>query len=522
MGAVVLNPESRRSDLADPPSRAGKVRSYDARVRIAIGGFVHETNTYALASSGPTFEDAFHIHEGDEVTAYFAGAGWGIGGIIDESARRGDDLAPFLCTWAEPSGTIAAAAYDKLKDRFLRALAAVLPVDAVALELHGAGVVDGVDDLEADLGVAIRELVGPDVPVAATLDLHGNVTPEMARVYDLMLGCHLYPHTDLHDRGVEAVELLHRIVEDGLRPVIHVEQLPMLLPCATTDGDSPAAATNALCAQLESEPGVLDCTLMHGFPFTDVPATGTSIVTITDGDPDQATRIARQAAAWVWSHREDFRHEDDTPESAVKRAMAAVTFPVVINECSDNPGGGTPGDGTHLLRAMLDARVQDACFAFIADEEFVRRAVGVGVGETIAATLGGKHDDLHGAPIDVRGTVRCIADGRLTLHAMLAGTVLELGPSCRVTVDGVDIVVASKPFQTIDPGIFTMHGIDVTRYKVIGLKSSQHFRAGFRDIAASIVTADSPGLTTNRVEVFDHARSGRPLWPLDPAAAYES
>lgn len=296
----------------------------------------------------------------------------------------------------------------------------------------------------------------------------------------------------------------------------------MLLPPATTDGDSPASRTNAMCASIEQRPSVVDCTLMHGFPFTDIPDAGASIIVITDGDEELAASTAREAAAWVWQRREEFASEADTPESAVRRAASSTSFPVVVNECSDNPGGGSPGDGTNLLRAMVEADLADACFAFISDPEVVARAIDAGVGATIDVHLGAKHDDLHGTPIPVRGEVRCITDGRFTLRAMLAGYALDLGPSCRLTVGGIDIVVMSKPFQTIDPEVFILHGIDVTRYKVIGLKSSQHFRAGFRDIAAEIITADSPGLTTSRVEHFDHVRLSRPMWPLEPQATYAS
>jgi microcystin degradation protein MlrC len=169
---------------------------------------------------------------------------------------------------------------------------------------------------------------------------------------------------------------------------------------------------------------------------------------------------------------------------------------------------------------MLEANLEDACFAFISDPEVVDKAIGAGVGATIHVHLGGKNDDLHGEPIALEATVRAITDGRFTLRAMLAGWELELGPSCRLTSGGVDIVVMSKPFQTIDTEVFLLHGIDVTRYKVIGLKSSQHFRAGFRDIAAEIITADSPGLTTNRVDTFEHHRLRGPAWPLDPSARY--
>ena len=488
-------------------------------MRIAVGGLSHETNTYAVASTGVTGLNRFNQVAADAILKS-AGTGSALGGILDRCAARGDEIAPTFYALAEPSGTIAADAYAHLKAELLARLAGAMPVDAVALELHGAGVAEGVDDIEADLGRAIRDVVGPEVPVAAVLDLHGNVTPAMADAYDLLLGCHLYPHTDLYDRGVEAVDLLHRVVEDGMRPVIHVEQLPMLLPPATTDGDSPAARTNAMCAGIERRAGVVDCTFMHGFPFTDIPDAGSSVIVTTDGDVDQAAAIGTEAAGWVWERREDFRSEADTPESAVRRAAAAVAWPVVINECSDNPGGGTPGDGTHLLRAMVEAGLSDACFAFISDPDVVARAIEAGVGATVDVQLGGKHDELHGAPLPVRGTVRCITDGRFTLRAMLAGWELALGPSCRLTVGGVDVVVMSKPFQTIDTEVFLLHGIDVTRYRIVGLKSSQHFRAGFRDLAAEIITADSPGLSTNRVETFDHLRAAGPMWPIDPRARY--
>ena len=226
-------------------------------MRIAVAGLSHETNTYAVASTGMTTEERFLALTGEAIRERFTGTGWAVGGILDECARREDDAVPAFFAWAEPSGTIDSAAYAALKEHLLQALRAAMPVDAVALELHGAGVVEGIDDLEADLGGAIRRLVGPDVPIAATLDLHGNATPAMADAYDLLLGCHLYPHTDLYDRGVEAVELLHRVVEEGLRPVVHVEQLPILLPPSTTDGDSPATRANQVCAQLEARPGVI-------------------------------------------------------------------------------------------------------------------------------------------------------------------------------------------------------------------------------------------------------------------------
>lgn len=419
---------------------------------------------------------------------------------------------------ASPSGTVTAEAYEELRDELLARLAAALPVDAVALELHGAGVVEGIDDLEGDLGAAVRDLVGPDVPVVAALDLHGNITEAMVEHFDLLIGNQLYPHTDGRERGYEAVAAIPMILSGDWRPVTHVEHLPMLLPASTTAPGEPAAEMNERCRAVEARPGVIDCTVFHGFPYVDVPHVGVHVVVTTDRDPAAAEAGATEVASWIWEHRERFRKEAHTPDGAVRAArdlVAAGTRPVVVNETCDNPGGGAPGDGTHLLQAMLDGDLTDAAFGFVADPDVAAQAHRAGVGAKLDVRLGGKHGDLHGPTLSISCVVRTLTDGRITLQHMMEGVRLDLGPSARLQCGGVDVIVTSVPFQTLDAEIFLLHGIDVARCSVVGLKSSQHFRAGFASTAGAILTVDAPGLTTNRVEVFDHPRANQPLWPVD-------
>jgi microcystin degradation protein MlrC len=428
---------------------------------------------------------------------------------------------------AQPSGRIARDANDALKTELLERMAAAQPVDAVALDLHGAGVVEDIDDLEADLAGAIRALVGPGVPIVAPLDLHGNITPAMADVIDLMLGVHYYPHTDMYERGEEAVLAIPEMLAGRLTPVTHVEYIPMLMPPSSTN-DGPASTTNDLCWELEATDGVVDATFFHGFPYTDTPQAGAHIVVTTNGDRDLAQRVAKQIASSVWERRESFRPETDPPELAVRLALNAAADapagrPVVMNETSDNCGGGTPGDSTHLLRALLEAKATDTCFAFIYDPDVAAQAHRAGVGATIDVSLGGKHDELHGPPLQLQAYVKSLSDGRFTYTTpMLAGVRENLGLMARLQVEGVDIIVGSARSQTFDAEPFLLHGIDVTRYKIVALKSSQHFRAAFEPIAAQIVTSDAPGLTTLRVDVFERTRPSGPLWPTDPAAQYQA
>lgn len=492
-------------------------------MRIAIGGIEHETNTYATESMGTTRLDDFQQLRGDEIFKV-RGTRSFVGGFLHAIDNTSHEAIPILWAWAGPSGIIEAPTYETLKGEYLERLAAVLPVDAVAVSMHGAGVVEGIEDLEADFAAAIRSVVGSDVPIVVPLDLHGNVTVEMGERIDLMLGVQEYPHTDMFDRGVEAIDRLPDLVAGTVRPTTHVERLPLLLPTSTTDA-GPAADVRDLCLAAESRPGVIDASFFHGFPYTDIGATGASIVVITDNDPALAHEVATDIAAAVWSRRNEFIVESIQPAVTIELASQALTTlggPIVINDTADNPGGGTPGDGTHLLAAMIQADVEGSCFGFVFDPVTAEAAHVAGVGATIEVRIGGRHGPLHGEPVEATAYVKTLTDGRIVYtSAMVAGVRASLGKSTRLTIGNVDVIVTSRRSQTFDPEIFTLHGIDVTTRSIVGLKSSQHFRAGFRDIATKIITADSPGLTTLDVNVFDHPAADGPLWPLDPATHWE-
>ena len=208
--------------------------------RLAVAGLGHETNTYADEGLGTTGLDAFAVVRGDGILR-MSGQNTSVAGFVDRGRELGLDVVPTYWAYSHPSGTIEADAYETMKHDLCDALRAAMPFDALAVELHGAAVAVGVDDVEGDLGAAIREVVG-DIPVVGALDLHGNVSDAMAEHYDALLGCHLYPHTDLHERGVEAVDLIARMLDGDVRPVTRVEHLPILLPTATLSWPSRAAA----------------------------------------------------------------------------------------------------------------------------------------------------------------------------------------------------------------------------------------------------------------------------------------
>jgi microcystin degradation protein MlrC len=487
-------------------------------LRLAIGGIEHETSTFA---SSATTLSQFRTLRAAELLSANRGVRSPIGGMLAAADAIGAEVTGLLHAEAEPGGVIEREAYETLRAELLERLLSARPVDAIALSLHGAGLVADIGDLEADLLAAIRTETGPHVKVVVTLDLHGNnITPHLLRLADLVFGCHRYPHIDLFERGREVVELLPALADGTVVPLGYVERLPMIMP-ATTSDTGVAGEALALCETVKQRAGMLDCAFFHGFMHTDCATTGASVVAYSNDDAAAAREGACDVARFVWDHRDAFYVPVPDAGEAVKRALAAPPGLVILHEMSDNPGGGAPGDGTHLLRAMIDAKLCDACFATIADPEAAAAAHASGEGTRLELQFGGKADDLHGAPIVATAEVTALTDGRFTLRTpMGAGTRFDLGPSAAVRINGVDVVLVSSRSQVFDPAVLELHRIDIRDYRYLGLKSEHHFRAGFAGLWSTAIPVDGPGISSVNFDRFVWTQPPRPIWPLDRTIAY--
>jgi len=498
-------------------------------MRIAIAGISHETNTYC---QGFTTAADFHLQRADAMRAA-AGQETDVGGAMAACERLGVTAVPILFAQTQPSGTIERAAFEVFADEILAGIGKA-NADAIVLLLHGAGVADGLPDIEGELAARVRALVGDNIPVAATFDLHGNITARMCDALNGVFACHHYPHIDLHTQAecaVEHVLMLAQLQQENKQAKgrCHVVSVPMLLPTTTTfEGIGQSLLAEVLA--FEAASACVDISWFHGFPYTDIEYVGCSVViTWLEGDMTAAAaeQLARRVASRLWEQREAFRplslSADEAVQVAVDELADESSAPVVIHETSDNCGAGAPGDGTHLLRAMLDASLgrtlpRGACFGFIVDAITAAQAHEAGVGAEISIELGARTDDLHGSPLVARAKVRALHDGKLILQHMFRGMPLKLGKLARLEIDGVDVVVGSRRSQTFDKEPFLAVGIDVLRYDIVALKSSNHFRGCFQDIARSIVTADPPGLSTHNISVFPRQSTARAFWPVDERA----
>ena len=486
-------------------------------MKIAVGCIGHETNTFSpVATTIDNFKKGSY-YRGDEIITAFRGTRTITGGFLDVAEQLNLEPVPLLWTFATPSGMVEQAAYQTLKMEFLSLLENAGKLDAVLLDLHGAMVTDELEDAEGDLIQAVREIVG-ETWIVTTLDLHANITTQMAHHSDVIIGFDTYPHIDCYERGFEAGQLLFGMIEGKIQPTMAYRQLPLLTaPPAQCTMKPPMTDVLKALHALETERGVVTATLSMGFPFADITDAGVSILVTTNGDMALAEAHADQFAADIWEMREQFTFNLHTVEAAIEIANQTDGNPIVLADGADNPGGGGPCDGTTILQKFREADVQDAVIAVIADPESVTKAIEAGVGNSVQLSVGGKTDTQHGAPVALTGYVKTLSDGRFILKGPMGrGTVGQMGSTAVVQVGGIEIILTERRIQPYDAEVLRSVGIEPQTRKLIALKSAVHFRADYTPIAHQILDVDTPGVHSPNLFSYDYQKLRRPIYPLDP------
>ena len=492
-------------------------------MRIASGGIQHETNTFA--STPTTIEDfvrdsncGVNLDGGSVIFERFRNTATIHGGYIAGAETESFELVPLLCTRAQPAGVVKQSCFHELLNRLLDRLREALPVDGVLLDLHGAMVSEQHDDAEGAIIAATRKLVGDEIPIVVTLDLHSNITERMARLSNVIIGYDTYPHVDMHERGVEAARLLARIIGGEVRPVQEYRQLPLItLPPMQCTLREPMQSFMRRVHQLEQQPGILTATVSMGFPFADIPDAGVSVLVTSDSDRELARHTTDVLGKMLWDLRGDLQPTLTTIEDVIQYVRDQETDgPVLFADGSDNPGGGAPCDGTVALAALIESDIQGAVVGVLYDPETAAQAHAAGTDSTIRVRIGGKTDDRHGGPVEADAYVRALCDGRFVYRGpMMHGIEDDLGPTATLVVGGVEIVVSSVRRQCFDAQMLRVADIEPSDRKLIVLKSAVHFRADFGSMASVIFDADTPGIHRPDFGSLDYHHVRRPIYPLD-------
>lgn len=492
-------------------------------MRIGIAAMHHETNSFSNIPM--TWEEMQKTRfEGDMYTRIYTGIRNYSGGFIVKGRELGVEIIPAASAYLCPSGHITDEALEKHRDGIVELLWKAHqenPLDAIALNLHGAGVADSYPDADGEVLRAVRERFGPDMPIGCCLDLHANVTKELMTLSDILIGCKGYPHVDEFETGAKLMELLVDMVQNHRKFHMHHIQLPWLMVPAeglTTAG--PAHRVQQYLLQLEETMSeLLDVSFFHGFPYSDITDACVSVTAVATTQ-ETAQEAARLIASDAWNHRRDFPVSCNSAQQAMELAqqIPITNGPIVINESSDNTGGGTPGDGTYLLREMLRLDLPGSAFASIHDPEVAKQAAEAGVGATIQCKLGGKLDELHGEPIELTAYVRCISDGWYVQQSPMGfGAMRDAGLTACLVVGNVSIIVTSVRGQAMDDGLLRIGGLQYTLLSYVAVKSSQHFKGWWADKCSGIVPCESPGINSADLTVFDFRYTNKNFFPLQEA-----
>lgn len=483
-----------------------------SRLRIAFGGISHETNCFA---PGLTGLDSFRLEwaEGREIVQQYGGTGTFAGGVIAAAQALELELLPGLYTDGNAGGLISDVCARELAETLLSRLEPEL--DGMVFMLHGAMVSESVFDQESELLRRVRERRGFAFPIAVVLDLHANITQEMAELADILVCEDTYPHVDAYDRGYEATELLVRYIRKQIRPVKAFAAPDMLLlPQTMITAEGPMRTIVDRALAMEQDPRIINIVVAGGFPYSDIPYPGMSFVVTADGDAALARKYADELCRLAWELRHEFRLESLSLPVAMERAGRLPDGPVILVESSDNVGGGGPGDATHLLRYLAECRKPS--LIVICDPAAAQHAHDIGVGAAFAMEVGGKTDDWHGAPVRVEGTVRLLSDGQYRhIGPYMTGQPARMGKTAVVACGSMTLVLTKERTGPWDPGHVTSLGIIPETFHIIVVKSALAWRTAFGHIAKHVIHVDTPGCCGSDLAGFPYKHLRRPVFPLD-------
>ncbi len=485
-------------------------------MRIVTGAISHETSTFTpVPTTYESFLERFGKLRSEEILEKYRNTNTPTGGFIKAAHDLGFELIPTVHSEAHPSGPAPRQVFDRILDELLDGIRQAGPVDGVLLELHGAMVAEGIPDAEGHILAAVRDVVGPKVPISVQLDIHSNVSKQMIAMSDILIGRESYPETDMAVRGYECAEILMRTLRGEVRPTQALHQIPMIWGMNQVTAHPPMSEAIAELHRIEALPGVLCGSIATCFPLADIPDLGASVYIVTDNDPALAQRLADELGEWIYARRADWQLPMPTAHDALAQAKTAGRYPIILADRNDNPGGGSPGDSTGVLRTFIEERLKDACVLYIVDPEAVAACVAAGVGATLSLEVGAKSTPLQGTPVTMTAKVISLSNGEFYFSGpMYAGIQGHMGPSAYIEQDGIHVLLVTRREQPFDTAFAESMGLNPRAMRYISVKSAAHFRAAYESWAGNIIVVSEPSVHSADTGNLEFIHVGRDLYPL--------
>lgn len=490
--------------------------------RIGIIAWIQESNTFLPEPTTLKHYEQDVLLTGPAMRDYFIDAQHEVGGMLRALATADVETVPIFAARAIPFGSMTPETHAALRSRLLDALRAAGPLDGVLVAPHGATVSESVPDVDGDWLQAVREVVGPNIPIIGTLDPHANLSPAMVAACDALLAYRTNPHIDQAARGTEAAELMLATLAGRVRPVQAAAFPPMAMnierQCTT---EEPLAGICRYADGLRERSGVLGVSLFMGFPYADVAEMGSATLVVTDGNRELAQNTAEELARQLWDYREGLAGTFLSVADAVTQAAAAPA-PVCLLDMGDNVGGGSPADATWLLHELAKQHVSPSVIILF-DPDSVRKAEAAGTGQRVSLSVGGRSGDLHGKPFSADFTVQFVGDGQFSEPEARHGgfTHFDQGRTAIVrTDDGLTVMLTSRRVPPFSLRQLTAFGLNPAEFRVLVAKGVNAPLAAYAPICRTILRVNTPGVTSADMTTLPYHHRRTPLYPLERGAVF--
>ncbi|QDU95129.1 M81 family metallopeptidase [Lignipirellula cremea] len=492
-------------------------------MKVGIICLQHETNTFLSRMTGIEQFEENMLLDGPDMAPIMSQHLHEVGGFFRGLQSARIEAVGLLAARALPYGMIKRSALDALCERIRAALQAAPPLDGLLLAPHGAAAAEHAPDADGFWMQQVRDIVGPEMPLIATADPHGNWSPAMHQAVNAVISYRTNPHVDQVERGLEAAALMARTLRGEVRPVMASAWPPMLMSIdRQCTEESPCLEFGKRMDEVRALPGILSASLFLGFPYADVPEMGSSIVVVADGDPQLAARQADLLAQELWGQRQEFTCHLPSVAEAVKQA-ADAPGPVCLLDVGDNVGGGSPADGTILLQALADAG-QKRAFVCLFDPESAEQAAAIGSGGIGSFSLGGKTDNLHGAPLEGRFEVHSLHDGVFEETEVRHGGIRQFNQGRTAILHGMGLTIMLTSLRTPPFSLQQMlhFGLQPESFQVIVAKGVNAPIAAYAPVCKTMIRVDTPGVCTANVDHLEFKHRRKPMFPFEPETPWNS
>ncbi len=491
----------------------------EKRLRVLYGLIMQETNTFTpLNTTLEYFLKTNGLYKGEEIIDRLGGSLSEARGVIDAARKNNVQLVPLIWTMAPPLGRILRESLERLIHELLQMVEkeSSRGVDAVVLSLHGAMAAEGLDDADGYILNRVRRIVGYDVPLGVSLDMHANITERKISECSIIVGYKTEPHIDMYDAGYRAAELTFQAARGLIKPVVKWVKIPMITPAERHDHRlHPMKTLLEYAEKTARELGILEVSIFPVQPWLDVEELGWSVVAISDNDQASATEAARRISSRCWEMRSEFMLKKTPMHEVVETIMKASEGPIVVSDGGDATTGGAPGDSTCVLSNLLGKNLGGEVLLNIVDPWAVEAAWGTSINEAVELDVGGKIDPFS-SPVKVSGRILWKGEAKYTAMGEVGkGLIVNMGRAIVLAVGDLRILISELPGNPFEPEQYKCVGLDPQRAKAVFVKSITGFKANYEPFAKKIIHADTTGTTTHRLKSLSYVRAPRPLYPLD-------